>query len=189
LYSGSVVSVTRQLRGTDVLRYDSEERIGSVADVVVHPTEGRVVALVIRTPGGARSVVDVTECSFTGEAVLVVPHSARSADGVQAALERGVLATEDLLGMIVITDTGNCLGYVRDRGEFVGYIRDVYLLPDESRVVYRVGGSFGERSSFYLAGNVPSAYSRPDERMEVPRRAARRLAGESPWEALELAGR
>ena len=42
------MSVTRELRGSDVLRHDSEERIGSVLDLLVHPTEGHV-----KTPGFA----------------------------------------------------------------------------------------------------------------------------------------
>lgn len=183
-----VMSMTRDLRGKRVLRHDSEEHIGDVKDVVVHPTEGRAIALLVRTPSGARRVIANADWFVDGDVVMARPYSMVGGDVLRRTLARGVLASKHLLGMKVVVDQHNTLGYITDRGKYLGFIRDVYLMPDEPRVAYRVGSAPVNDGTYYLAGSIPSSYSRKEECIEVPRRTASRFAATSPSEAMELAG-
>ncbi len=170
----------------EVRRHDSEEPMGRVEDVVVHPTEGRVVALLIAGNDGRRRVIDVDDFLVRDGVILARPYSAAGGKAVREVLLRGVRAARRLLGMSVVTDPRNALGYIRDRGKYLGSVRDVLFLPRRRAVVYYVGDAPVQHGRFYLAGSVPCAYSRSEERIEVPRRTEKRFAAASPLEAVEL---
>lgn len=182
------MSVAMQVKGMEVVRHDSEERLGHVRDVIVHPTSGRVLGLLIETPQGKRRAISAGEWSIRGDVITASPHSTMGGEALRRSLESGVLAARRLLGMKVVTDTHHCLGYNSDRGKYLGHIRDVFVVPGEKRVVYRVHNDVFLAGDFYLAGSVPSSYSRADECMEVPRRTPARFAAPSPRKALDLAG-
>jgi len=170
----------------EVRRHDSEEPIGTVDDVVVHPTEGRVHALLIAGRDGKRRVIDADDFIVRDGVVLARPYSAAGGNAVREVLMKGVRATRRLLGLSVVTDPRNALGYVRDRGKYIGYVRDIFFLPRRRAVVYYVGDAPVQHGRFYLAGSVPCAYSKTEDRIEVPRRTEQRFAAASPIEAAEM---
>jgi uncharacterized protein YrrD len=187
VHQGTAISVTRELRGMPVLRHDSEEEIGVVQDLVLHPTSGWVVALLVRQRDGSRRVVMADDWFIDGEAVMARPGSALAGTMVRHVLAEGVAATRALLGLRILSDSNNCLGYATDRGEYLGYVRDILVVPGAKRAVYQVGDSRVSTGGFYLAANVPVSYSRPDACIEVARGIAERCAGDSPAEAVDLA--
>jgi len=181
------VSISRDLIGMDVQCYDSEARLGRIVDVVVHPTEGRVLALLISGDDGRRRIVDSTDFSFGDGVVFITPNMAKGGDAVREMLARGVLATKRLLGMEVITDQHDALGYVTERGRYLGSIRDIVIFPRRRAVVYRVAGAAFSGGAFFLSGNVATTYSRTEGKIEVPRDATQRFGATSPWEAVRRA--
>jgi sporulation protein YlmC with PRC-barrel domain len=181
------VSVTKKLRGASVLHYDSEEEIGRVVDVVVHPTEGRMLALLVATSEGARRVIRTNDCTLREDAVLAVPYSAVGGDTLRLTLASGVLAGKRLLGMEIVADRSSNVAYSSGRGEYLGHIRDVLVVPSTGSVVYRVTDAPTGSGEYFLAGSVPCCYSRLEEQVEVPRHTAARFAPASPLEAMELA--
>jgi sporulation protein YlmC with PRC-barrel domain len=173
--------------GLRVVRHDSEEVLGKVEDVVVHPTSGRALALVVRGEDGRRRAFRQGDWFLEDGVVMTKPHTMISGEALGRLLERGVLAIHDLLGKRIVRDEASAIGYVRGRGQDLGSIRDVVLLPGRPRVVYSVANPLVRAGGFFLAGSVPSSYSRADDRLEVPRRADSKYAAPSPARALELA--
>jgi sporulation protein YlmC with PRC-barrel domain len=186
LFEKHAISI-REMKGMPVVRHDGEEELGRVADVLVHPTEGRVIALVMETSAGQRRAIAEPDWFLDDGVVMARPRAAAGGEIAPELLASGVLAAEHLVGMKVITDEGNCLGYITDRGKYVGHVYDVLLLDDEAHVAYHVWNAPVATGSFYMAGSVPFSYSRSKEQIEVPRHTTTELAAPSLDEAIARA--
>jgi hypothetical protein len=75
---------------------------------------------------------------------------------------------------------------VTEDGKLLGRVGEVHLSLETPRVTYRVAESTLQRflgGGFYIAGDLPSAYSRDGVRMIVPPDTEERYAAESVDEA------
>jgi sporulation protein YlmC with PRC-barrel domain len=172
--------VANQLIGMPVIVPCSARKLGQVADAVVHPTEGRGLGLVLRSPKDEEWLLRADDIFIFGTsgAVLAEDDLLTGSESLEDSLTSGVRVRRDLIGASVVTDAGGLLGRVHD----------VYILEERLLTVYRVVGSmlqgiFG--GGFFLAGNAPHAWSRSGFRLIVPVSARQHHAASSLAEAIK----
>ena len=155
------MNVEKELKGMTVLRSDTGDKMGEVSDAIVHPTEGRVMGLIVRTREGQEHAI-ATRSFFIGKDAVMATAGANFV--VQAgddSLEDGIPAIVEIVGTNVVTVEGKLLGRVSE----------VHISLETPRVAYRVTESTLQRffgGGFYIAGDLPSGYSRDGVRMIVP---------------------
>jgi sporulation protein YlmC with PRC-barrel domain len=174
-----VLRVADQLIGMPVIS-DSARKLGQVADAVVHPTEGRVLGLVLRSLKDEERLVRADDFFIFGTsgAVLAEDNLLTGSENFEDFLRGGVRVRRDLMGASVVTDAG----------ELLGRVSDVYILEEQLLTVHRVAGSklqevFG--GGFFVAGNVPRAWSRMGSRLIVPGSTQQDHAASSLAEAIK----
>jgi sporulation protein YlmC with PRC-barrel domain len=172
--------VTNQLIGMPVIVSSLARKLGQVADAVVHPTEGRMLGLVLRSPEGEERLLWADDFFIFGAlgAVLVEDDMLTGSESFEDSLTGGVRVRRDLIGASIVTDAGRLLGRVGD----------VYILEEQLLTIYRVARSllqdiFG--GGFFLAGNAPHAWSRSGSRLIVPADARQHHAASSLAEAIK----
>jgi sporulation protein YlmC with PRC-barrel domain len=155
------MNVDKELKGMTVLRSDTGDKMGEVSDAIVHPTEGRVMGLIVRTDEGQERALATRDFLIGKDAVMATA----GASFVEAASgdrpEGGVPAIGEVVGTNVVTD----------EGRFLGRVSEVHISLEEPRVAYRVTESTLQRflgGGFYIPGDLPSGYSRDGVRMIVP---------------------
>jgi sporulation protein YlmC with PRC-barrel domain len=163
------MNVEKDLKGMTVLRSDAGDKMGEVSDAIVHPIEGRVMGLIIRTDQGQERAL-ATRDFFIGKDAIMGEAGARFIEaGAGDKLEGGVPAIGEIVGTNIVTDEGKLLGRVSE----------VHISLETPRTVYRVTESTLQRflgGGFYIAGDVPKAYSRDGVRMIVPADTEERYA-------------
>jgi uncharacterized protein YrrD len=171
-----VMSVTKELKGMSVISNSTGEKLGEAEDVFVHPTEGLVLGLGLRGPDGRARAFTVRDFFIGPDAVMANEDARLESPEQSAELAEGV-SSRELTGTNVVSADGKLLGRVSD----------VYISLDHPRAAYHVTHSTLQRffgGGFYLAADVPRAYSPDGARMIVPEDAEHRLAVSSPGEAL-----
>jgi sporulation protein YlmC with PRC-barrel domain len=173
------LNVAGQLRGMPVIVPDRAQRLGQVSDAILHPTEGRMLGLVLHSLTGEEQLLKADDFSICGAvgAVLAEGHSLADAESLKEALSGGVQVCRELIGASVITDAGRLLGRVSE----------VHILEEQLWSFYRVAGSklqelFG--GGFFIASNVPRAWSHRGSRLIVPANTPQRQAVSSLAEAI-----
>jgi uncharacterized protein YrrD len=164
------MNVEKELKGMTALRRDSGGKMGEVADVIVHPVRGEVMGLLIRTGQGQEEVLATQDFAIGKDAVMAT--GAGFVGGSSNQLESGVPALGEIVGTNVVTEEGKLLGR----------IGEVHISLETPRVAYRVAESALQRflgGGFYIAGDLPSAYSRDGVRMIVPPDTEEQYAAES----------
>jgi uncharacterized protein YrrD len=177
-----VIDVGSVLRGMAVLVTDTGERLGEVEDVLVHPTLGVVLAVLVRHADGELRTLGVSQCSIGADAVMASLGGATGRPADDAARQDGVLALRDLVGSNVVTDQGKLLGRVSE----------VLVSSERPVVAYRVTDSALQRlvgRGMSLPGCAAEAYSADGTRMIVSAGAEAEFAGASVSDALEVAER
>lgn len=177
-----VIDVGGALRGMAVLVTDTGERLGQVEDVLVHPTRGVVLAVMVRGEDGELRTLGVSQCSIGVDAVMASAGRTPTREPVDGALQDGVLALRDLVGSNVVTDQGKLLGRVSE----------VLVSSERPVVAYRVTDSALQRLAgrgMALPGCAAEAYSTDGTRMIVSARAEAEFAKASVSDALEVAER
>jgi len=172
------LNVASDLKGMAVLASDSGEKLGEVTDAIIHPLEGRVLGIALRTPEGERRVIPSRDFSIGLNAVMTATSSAARTTDATGQLAGGVGAVGEIIGTNLVTEDGKLLGQVRE----------VYILAERPQAVYRVAETTLQRffgGGFYLAGDVPSSYSPDGVRMIVPADTEARYAASSLAEAIE----
>jgi uncharacterized protein YrrD len=173
------LNVARQLIGLPVIAPDWAQRLGQVSDAVIHPTEGRLLGLVLQSPRGKERLLSAKNFFIFGavSAVLTEVRSPPEAKSLKEVSSDGVRVCRDLIGAKVITGDGKLLGGVSD----------VYLLEEQLWAFYYITKTklqefFG--SGFFIAGNVPQAWSDRDACLIVPAHAERSCTALSLAEAI-----
>lgn len=158
------INIANQLRGRKVLAEGGAEEMGALTDVVIDPLTGKMLGLIAQPKGGAPFYLAVAECSFAGEVIMASTTATRVS--FSSSMIEGVRAYAEMLGTNVVT---------RD-GQLLGCVSEIHLLPSHHFIVYRVTESrwqrlFGE--GFFIAGDLPYAYSREGMRLIVPTQTER----------------
>lgn len=170
------MNVDKELKGMTVLKTDTGNKMGEVNDAIVHPVEGRVLGLIIRTGEGQERAMAARDFFIGKDAVMATAGARFVEEGGDNWLAGGVPALGEVVGTNVVTEDGKLLGRVSE----------VHISLEMPRVVYRVTESTLQRflgGGFYIAGDLPSAYSRDGVRMIVPPDTEERYAAESLDEA------
>ena len=155
------MNVEKELKGMTVLRSDTGDKMGEVSDVIVHPVEGKVMGLIVRTDQGQERALATRDFFIGKDAVMAEAGARFIEEGAEDRLEGGVPAMGEIVGTNVVTDEGKLLGRVSE----------VHISLEAPRTVYRVTESTLQQfmgGGFYIAGDLPSAYSRDGVRMIVP---------------------
>lgn len=149
-----------RLLGRTVERAVPRQALGKVIDLVLHPTEGLLLGMVVQTAAGEERVFAWHGLRLLPTAVRIEKQDAPDTTREQNELKAGVRACRELLGAHVLTEEGQLLGSVRE----------IYCDWETRRVLHYVAGA-GWRKLMpgrYLAGNQPRAYSRAGHRLIVP---------------------
>ena len=155
------MNVDKELKGMTVLRSDTGNKMGEVLDAIIHPTEGRVMGLIVRTDEGQERALATRDFFIGKDAVMATPGAIFVIQSEDDSLDDGIPAIGEIVGTNVVTD----------EGELLGRVSEVHISLETPRTAYRVTGSTLQRffgGGFYIAGDLPSGYSRDGVRMIVP---------------------
>jgi len=158
------LNVAKELHGMTVLNAGSGEKLGEVTDALINltqgPTQGQMIGIALRTPEGEMRALATRDFFIGVDAVMAAKEARFETLGQSEALTGGVPAHE-LVGANIVTEDGKLLGRVSE----------VYISTEQPQAVYHVAESTLQRffgGGFYIAGNVPRAYSPDGVRMIVP---------------------
>ena len=176
----SAVKVTEQLKGAVVLDAETAWKRGYVTEVAINPADGTVLALLFRTPAGNEQAFAPEDFLLHKETKTVIGfgYPVSGQDELSQVLEKGVRASDEVVGSDVVTKDGRLLGRVTE----------ILLQTELMQVIYRVESSGWRRlfgAGFYLAGNAPCAFSRVGARLIVPADARRQSAFRSLSESVK----
>lgn len=167
-----------EIRKMSVLDAGSGERIGEIVDIVVEPTEGRLLGILLRTSEGEEAVLPLASVRIGENAIMAATGAALELRATSAVLKQGVLGAGVLAGANVVTEDGRLLGTVKD----------VHVLPELGLVAYKVAGGMMQKifgGGYFIAGDVPVALSADGARMIVPSDTEEKLAAGSVDELLK----
>jgi len=175
------LNVASQLCGMPVIVPDTSERIGNVSDVIVHPTEGGMLGIVLKTMKGEEHAIAAEDCFIFSDvrAVLAAEPALFDLGGIRDAMPGGVRVCRELIGANVVTEMG----------ELLGDVRDVHVIEEPAQTIYRITASALQRffgGGFFLAGNVPRFFWRASARMIVPIETKTHLAAPTLDQAIRL---
>jgi sporulation protein YlmC with PRC-barrel domain len=172
-----IINIEKHLKGMTVLRFDTSNKMGEVSDVIVHPVKGKFMGLIVRTDQRQEHAL-ATRDFFIGKDAVTVRAEARFIEEESGnTLKGGIPALGEFVGTNVVTNDGKLLGRVSE----------VYISLDMSLSVYRVTESTLQKfwgGGFYIAGDLPSAYSQDGVRLIVPSDTEARHAVKTVNEAL-----
>jgi sporulation protein YlmC with PRC-barrel domain len=156
----SAVNINTQLKGAVVLDANTRHSQGNVADVLINPEQGMVMALLFRTSSGDEFALAPEDFHIHNEANAVIAFGEPVTDPAELRkmLEKGVQAQGELVDSSVVTKDGRLLGRVSG----------VFLQTELMRAIYHITSSAWQRrfgGGFYLAGNASCAYSRAGARL------------------------
>lgn len=161
----ATLNLRRGLKGRDVLAAGTSRRLGEVADAVIHPTEGRLLGLALRTDAGAERVLPMHQLSVRHDGAIV---SGGDPDAGDAAVPPGgAFALREVVGASVVTEAG----------ELVGHVNDVHLVVRGAGVEYEVAPTRLQRilgGGLRLNAAAPLTFSRAGSRLIVPAAEVRR---------------
>ncbi len=172
-----MLDVAKDFKGMSVLASDTGAKLGEACDAIIHPTEGRLLGVVVRATEGGERQLSASSFIIGQDAVMVTTAAFRRADERSDELASGVRAIADLIGSKVVTENGALLGRVSE----------AHIGVDQSRVVYRVAESTLQKffgGGFFLPGSVARSFSPEEKRMIVPADTENRYAASSLAEAI-----
>lgn len=166
-----MISIEKDLKGMSVLNSGSGEKLGEVEDAIVYPVEGQILGIVLDSGEKQRQAILTNDLFIGPDAVMVAPNFRFEALGHSESLTNGI-AAHNLVGMNVVTEGGR----------LVGRVSEVYVSLRRPRIAYHIATSTIQRflgGGFYLAGEVPTAYSQDGARIIVPEDTDERFAASS----------
>lgn len=157
------ITISDQLKGTPVLDPDTAYLVGRVTDLIVHPTEGRIMGLLLRTPGGKERVIAAENFHIFNQVSAVIAAKDRATDWRELceSLVGGVSVCAELIGSSVVTEEGQVLGQ----------ISEVMVHEESQEVTYRVTSSRLQAmlgGGFWMSGRRPFAWLRDQSQLVVP---------------------
>jgi sporulation protein YlmC with PRC-barrel domain len=160
-----------------LLAVDTGAKLGEIRDAIIHPTEGRVMGVVVRTPDDTELRLRIGDIIIGQHAVMTSWESFEHAGDRAAEMAGGVRALDEVIGSNVVTENG----------ELLGRISEIYIRVDMPQAVYRVTESriqklFG--GGFFLPGDAARSYAPDGARMIVPADTEQRYAASSLGDAL-----
>jgi sporulation protein YlmC with PRC-barrel domain len=166
-----MLNVAKELKGMEVLAPVTGEKLGEAMDALIHPTEGRLIGIMLSAPDGEVRTLGATDLEIRDGTIAAAEGALlhRSMSGVTT---EDVYASADVLGALVITD----------RGWLLGRVSEIYISVATQRAYYHVVKSEWQRimgGGFFMAGDVPRSYFHRNSRLIVPADTQDRCATKS----------
>jgi sporulation protein YlmC with PRC-barrel domain len=149
------------LRRMSVLDTATGDKVGTVLDAVVHPTEGTLAGLMVSDVHGQPFVLGLDAFSIGPNAVMMPAGARREVPDTSEVMQRGVPAGKRVVGANLVTEDGRRIGEVRE----------LILLVEKGWTILRVGGNLIQKlfgGGYYLRGDLPSAFATDGARLIVP---------------------
>jgi uncharacterized protein YrrD len=148
-----------KIKGMSVLESRSGAMIGTVSDMIIDPSAGKMLGIAVILPDKETQSIGSSHVHIGDDAVMI-------SDGNSAALD----FTEDYARGIV---AGTILGakLVTEDGRLVGQISEIHIDKDTPEIFYHIAGSNLQRmfgGGFYISAKIPKAYSPDGKRLIVP---------------------
>lgn len=145
--------VVKQLKGAPVVS-SANQPLGRVTDVLIHPTAGRWLGVLLTTPDGVERVAPADCCAYARASGFVTTseNSLTSPLEFARAQPQSVPACRQMIGTQIVTE----------QGELLGYVSEVLLRLETRTTLYHVAVANWRRFfklGFYLAGDAPHYYS------------------------------
>src|SRR5688500_10041197 len=102
------------MRRMAVLNSGTGDRMGEISDIVVQPTEGRLLGIILKTSDGEESILPLASMRIGENAVMAETDAPLEVRSSSVTLEQGVAAAGRLVGANVVTDDGRLLGKIND---------------------------------------------------------------------------
>lgn len=156
-----IINVEKNLKGMTVLRVDTGNKMGEVSDAIVNPVEGKVMGLIVRADQKQERALAAQDFFIGKDAVMAIAGARFVEEESGNNLKDGVPALGEIIGTNIVTN----------EGKFLGRVSEVHISLEMPRAVYRVTESTLQRfmgGGFYIAGDLPHAYSQDGVRLIVP---------------------
>jgi sporulation protein YlmC with PRC-barrel domain len=158
----SILNTMSQLKKMPVVLPETAETVGQISDVVIHPIEGTVLGLIVKSTEGATCAVAANDFFiFTRNNVVVVLESAISNQTVaREKIADGISACREAIGARIVTE----------KGKYLGYVSDVLITVEPLLAVYQILESHWQKyfgRGFYISADLPYAWSRDGTRFIV----------------------
>ncbi len=157
------INIANQLPGLPVREEGTTQAAGLLADIIVHPGNGTVLGMIVRTTHGELRGLATRRLQISDGGIVISLGTVFDPDHLNGPLTGGAKACGELIGISVVTEEGKLLGR----------ISEVHLAPESMQVVYRVSSSRLQQffdHGFFIAGDIVHAYSRTGARLIVPAR-------------------
>jgi sporulation protein YlmC with PRC-barrel domain len=175
----STLNNMSQLKKMPVVLPETGKTVGQISDVIIHPTEGTVLGLIMRSIKGETWAVAVNDFFiFTKNNVVVVLDGAFSDQtGVREKIADGISACREAIGARIVTE----------KGKYMGDVCDVWIAEEPLRVVYQVFESAWQKyfgRGFFISADLPYVWSRNGTRFIVREVELTRNRAARPEEAI-----
>ena len=178
MHEKRIINVDKDLKGMSVLKVDTGRKLGEVSDAVIHPLEGKILGIMIRTPEGGDRILLSTNFLIGADAIMADAR-AKFEEIPSNKLERGILA----LGAVVGTNL------VTEEGSLIGRVNEVYVSTERPYAVYRIVESTLQKffgGGFFIPADVVRAYAADGVRMIVPADLEDRYAASALEDAMAM---
>ncbi|MFA5273121.1 MAG: PRC-barrel domain-containing protein [Candidatus Peribacter sp.] len=118
--------------GMPVLAEDTEEVVGTISGILLHPDRGTVEGFFVRVPGlFSSSPLFLSSFDITnfGRRILIRDHDRVAPAGDFLRVLPLLADPRTILGQRILTESGTALGHCRDIQFDTGSMRSVWLFP------------------------------------------------------------
>jgi sporulation protein YlmC with PRC-barrel domain len=175
----SILNTMSQLKKMPVVLPETGGTVGQISDVVIHPIEGTVLGLIVKSTEGATCAVAANDFFiFNRNNVVVVLESALSGNTVaREKIADGISACREAIGARIVTE----------KGKYLGYVSDVLITEEQLLAVYQILESHWQKylgRGFYISADLPYAWSHDGTRFIVREDEVTRHRSSQPDEAI-----
>jgi sporulation protein YlmC with PRC-barrel domain len=179
----SILNFANQLKKMPVTLPETGEIVGQVRDVIIHPTEGRVLGLILQSARGETCAVTANDFFiFSRDNVVVMLECALSDQpGAWQKMADGISVCQEIIGTSIVTE----------KGKYIGYVSDVLITEEPLHAVYQVIESLWQKyfgRGFYISADLPHAWSRDGNRFIVREDELMRHRASQPVEVIRVDG-
>jgi sporulation protein YlmC with PRC-barrel domain len=179
----SILNTMNQLKKMPVVLPETGETVGQISDVIIHPTEGTVLGLIVQSTEDATCAVATNDFFiFKRNNVVVVLEIALSGQtGAREKMAGGISACREAIGARIVTE----------KGKYLGYVSDVLITEEPLLAVYQILESHWQKyfgGGFYISADLPYAWSRDGTRFIVREDEVTRHRASQPAEAIRPDG-
>jgi uncharacterized protein YrrD len=128
------------LIGRSVLSVDTANKLGQVHDLIVHPTQGELVGLSVRTSDESHFLLNREEIHSIGPDAVMVRADESLLSPDQSQLEGFPFAKNNLIGVKVITEDGKLLGEIANVYVHLEEMRSLFIYEVRSYILDKLLG-------------------------------------------------